>query len=250
MEDGVEERVGVGGLILVFPYVAPPRLALVPSSAPLTNLGLSLPSTPPADSRRRDTRPRRPAGGSVGEEVGMITAEHSATPRPGPGPFPASLKAGPASPSPAAFPVSLPFQLLCCSSPEAPATTAPTPGQGSLLCAGECWGAEKAARTAALSSLRPPPGRPAAAGLAAARGPRGLTCSAFPGPDASPPCAGQRGAGSQTRVTTAPRAASLCSSGSREGRASPPSCPPHPSPAPTAASAAGGPPPPAASRST
>lgn len=32
--------------------------------------------------------------------------------------------------------------------------------------------------------------------------------------------AGQRGAGSQTRVTTAPKAASLCSSRSREGRTS------------------------------
>ena len=56
------------------------------------------------------------------------------------------------------------------------------------------------------------------------------------GPDASPPCAGQRGAGTQTGVTPAPKAASLCSSRSREHPTSPPSSPPTP-----AASAAGAP---------
>lgn len=53
-----------------------------------------------------------------------------------------------------------------------------------------------------------------------ARGPY-LLC--LPRPDASLPCAGQCGAGTQTGVTTAPKAASLCSSRSREGPASPPS---------------------------
>ena len=90
-----------------------------------------------------------------------------------------------------------------------------------------------------LSPLSPPSpdqlrGWQSAAALAAVRG--ALTCSACCGPDANPPCAGERGAGTQTGVTTAPKAASLCSSRSREHFTSPPSSPPTP-----AASAAGAP---------
>ena len=77
-----------------------------------------------------------------------------------------------------------------------------------------------------LSPLSPPPpgqlrGWQSAAALASVRG--ALTCSACHGPDASLPCAGKCGAGTQTGVTTASKAASRCSSRSREGPASPPS---------------------------
>lgn len=92
-----------------------------------------------------------------------------------------------------------------------------------------------------LSPLCPPPpnpplwvGGPLPPWPRRARGPYLLR---FPGPEASPPCAGQRGAGTQTGVTTAPKAASLCSSRSRDGTASPRSSPPTPE-----AAAAGAPP--------
>lgn len=52
-------------------------------------------------------------------------------------------------------------------------------------------------------------------------GPGSLTCSAFPGPNASPPYTRWWGAGTQTGVVTAPKAASPCSSWSREGLMSP-----------------------------
>ena len=76
----------------------------------------------------------------------------------------------------------------------------------------------------------------AAASLASARSPGALTCSACRGPNANPPSAGEREAGTQTEVTTAPKAASPSSSRSREHLTSLPSSPPTP-----AASAAGAP---------
>ena len=69
------------------------------------------------------------------------------------------------------------------------------------------------------------------------------------GPDASPPCAGQRGAGTQTGVTPAPKAASLCSSRSRERPASPPSSPSDPPSQGLVGSSAGPSPPPPHARS-
>ena len=62
---------------------------------------------------------------------------------------------------------------------------------------------------------------PGPAALILGAGPGALTCSAFLGTDASPPGAEQLGAGTQTGVTTAPKAELLCSSTSRERPASP-----------------------------
>ena len=112
----------------------------------------------------------------------------------------------------------------------------PTPGGPLFLFPGKLGCGEGLLGLVALNPCAGLWGWLAAASLASARGPGALTCSACCGPDANPPCAGERGAGTQTGVTTAPKAASLCSSRSREHFTSPPSSPPTP-----AASAAGAP---------
>lgn len=91
-----------------------------------------------------------------------------------------------------------------------------------------------------LAALIPRAGlwvRRSAAALRQRAGPGALTCSASPRARCQPAVRRQRGAGTQTGVTTALKAASLCSSRSRDGTASPRSSPPTPE-----AAAAGAPP--------
>ncbi|XP_069922793.1 proline-rich protein 36-like [Oryctolagus cuniculus] len=218
-----------------------PHPGLSHRPGPILAVSSSSRFSPPA--RRRDTQRLRPAdlqtagsgrGGGCRRALGTATPPLPAPCRPLPAALAPHLRPGPQRPRPSAEP---PRPLRC--SP----FSRSVPGRGDFLWLLPAlllsppapqpplhpysWGPlykQKAAGPAALFSS------PAAAALAAGA----LTCSALPGPDASPPSAGQRGAGSQTRVTTAPEAASLCSSGSRDGRASPPRSPPLATPCRTA----------------
>ncbi|XP_052026264.1 proline-rich protein 2-like [Apodemus sylvaticus] len=205
----------------------PPHPQTPQHPAPEPTWAYPSPRSRPLNSRRRDSRladlqtrwdgkdppPPPPPPGS---------APHPASPDPPPSP-PARRPAIPSSPAPARLPRAGSSAVR--GPPARPARpAAPSPGppplsrRGAPSRAQQQRGSPRAAQSRRGAAV---PARPPVALGAAARRP--LTCPARLGPDASPPRAHRLRAAGQTRVTTAPKAASLCSPGSREGPASPPS---------------------------